>query len=144
MFLSSKDIAQNHQHTLNNLLSLATTCLNAGQRLNELAFVGGRSLIAATPQDWKSSSAQAGQLLTETIDLFNGVQHALISHSEIQIRHFDEMLISAIGHAEKFSPCEAMPALCTVKSALISSEQMVHELSVIASEAIPTVEPSNH
>ena len=154
MFFTSHDLAQSHQRTLNNLLSLSTTCLKAGEQLGELAIDSSRQWLTDGPRTWPlgntqetlwlRSTTQASRLLDQSIAVVGEVHKAWLTHGEIQIRQFDELLIAALRRAEKLAPWEIQPTLALCKLGIASNEQAVHGLQVAASEAIAMAGEETH
>lgn len=159
MFLSAHEIALTRERALNNMLSLATACLEAAHGLSMAVAAAGRASLeqggrqwslfgAARPDSmaqwpaalWLDQAARAGRLFDEAVVIFGSTQKAIIRSAEIQVRILDSMAIAAIDRARKSSPWEAELALAAVKSSLQSAEHALHEMSAVALESVASAE----
>lgn len=171
MFLSSQQITQSREHTLNNLLELSLAGVEASQRWSELLSGMSRQamdfsrqtvahLASALPQAdshgqpesianfptvfWQESSARHSRLLDHTFDIFGEAHKALLQSTETQMQIVDEAIVACIRRAAKSSPREGEIALDLMRDTLASAKQSLHAANAVAIESIDLAEQEAH
>lgn len=141
MFLTSHEIAQSRDFTLNNMLGLSSACLDASHRLSQLLASSGRDALHAGSKHfaqfghgqletlthfpaalWLEHSSRTSQLLGNAYEIL-GETHKMLTHSaEAQIRVLDEITYSSLDRLTRNSPWETAVALKAMRGSLETAE----------------------
>lgn len=155
MYISPREVADTRDHTLHNLLTASTACVDAGERLTSLFMGASRDAIThgsrqlgilvsggnplAAPAEFWIAGLQNGpaQLFEAAFDILGATHTAMVQAADAQIRVCDQILVTAIDRAAQSSPWEGEVALAVMKTSLQSTESTLH---CLANAVIQTVE----
>lgn len=151
MYLSAHDLIVSRDHTLNNLLSLSSACLEAGQRVADLAGCAGRealqhggrqltqfghgqveSLTVLPISLWLDHGQRSTRLFDGLWRVLGDTQQRLLEAAEAQVRAFDGLALRFIEHADRYSPWEAAFTFQALRRSLQTAEQALHGVSAAA------------
>lgn len=152
MYLTAQQMAQGRDYTLNNMLSISTVCLNAGQRLVELLTSGSREAQLVSSKHisrfghgqlesltqfplalWLEHSSRASQLLGGAYEIVGEMHQMLIHSGEAQIRAVDDIVFSSIDRLTGNGPMDVELALNTG----LHTEEMVEQDISPAGDSLP-------
>lgn len=171
MYLSSQQIIQSREHTLNNLLELSLAGVEASRRWSELVSGMSRQAMDFSSQTfgrladahsdadshgqpesianlptvfWQESSARQSRLLDHAIEIFGEAHKAFLQSTETQVQIVDEAIVACIRRAAKSSPREGEVALDLMRDTLTTAKQSLHAANVAAIESIDLAEQEAH
>ena len=167
MFLSSQQITQSRDHTLNNLLELSLAGVEASRRWSALLSGMSRDAMDLSRQTftrlgqahshgqpesiahfptafWQESSARHSRLLDHAFEIFGEAHKAVLQSSEAQVQIVDEAIVACIRRAAKSSPREGEIALDLMRDTLASAKQSMHAANTVAIESIDMAEHEVH
>lgn len=149
MYLSSHDLAEGHQHTLNNLATFATTCVGASERLAALFMQFGRQQLArlgeaagkSNPVGWLPyAPPESVAVLGEAVGIVGDVQQTLIITAAAQTRVLDTLVARSLDRAERSSPLEVLPVLGSLQVGIAQREAALLALADAARQSVAALE----
>lgn len=124
MFATAEEIAGLRQQSLNNLLSLSSTCLNAGEQFTHRLFAAGRQQLQQP-----ATLAASPSVLGDALELMSQCQNSLICHLQIQQHYLDAWSQTLVARAQARSPFEIQPALACLEYGIATIEKINNELA---------------
>lgn len=135
MYLSSSEIAQGRQHTLNNFQTASAACVSASERLAEVFVRLGRQQLDSLAQPQKGGVTtppglwlsgfqfQSAALLGELLGIVSDTQQTVIIAAAAQTQVVDRLLVSSLERARSSSPAEVLPVLASLQQSIEQTEQ---------------------
>ena len=162
MFLSSQQITQSRDHTLNNLLELSLAGVEASRRWSALLSGMSRDAMDFSSQTftrlgqahshgqpesiahfptpfWQESSARRSRLLDHAFEIFGEAHKAVLQSTEAQVQIVDEAIFAYIRRAAKSTPREAEVALNLMRDTLVSAKESLHAANAAAIESVESL-----
>lgn len=145
MYVFAREIADTRDHTLRNLLTASTACVEAGERLAQLFARTSRDTIAQTGRQWAQwlgaetvapadfwrvqLPADPARLYDETLGIFNDAYAAMAEAAQSQVHACDQLLVGAIDRAARTAPWEGEIALAMMRNTVQGVESSLDKLS---------------
>lgn len=146
MYLSSTEIAQGHQHTLNNFQTASAACVTASERLADLFLRLGRQQLQSLSNPrpgggWLCGvQSQSAIMLSEMVEIVGDTQQTVIIAAASQSRIVDQLLVTSLERARKTSPVEALPALDGLRHSVTQAEQILCGWAEAARQSVALAE----